>query len=66
MSENAFIIQKLDGMRKCLINQRFTGKVRGLDFGKNEKKILFRIIEKLFEETQNKVKGIYIAAVKKG
>lgn len=53
-------------MRKCLNNQRFTGQVRGLDFGKNSKKILFRIIKKLFSRTPNKVKAVYLAAENKG
>ena len=65
-STEAHFIQKLDGFSKTLSDQRFSANDCGLDIGKNVKKNLFRIIENLFELTQNKAKGIYLAAVKRG
>lgn len=58
--------QKLDGILKTLSNQRFSANDCGLGIGKNLKKKIFGIIENLLGLTQNKVKGIYLAAVKNG
>ncbi|MDX2071490.1 MAG: hypothetical protein SFV55_23880 [Haliscomenobacter sp.] len=58
--------QKHNGIPKALPDQRFSANDCGLGIGKNAKKNFFRIIENLFELAQNKAKGIYLAAVKKG